>query len=290
MINNHTRSVAAIMTCFNRKEKTLRCLETLYCDLNQDQVEFTVYLVDDGCTDGTAEAVKEKYPNVNILQGTGDLFWNMGMRMAFQQAVNVGYDFYLWVNDDVMFVNRIIEKLLITIDQTEIPNNTILVGYTTDESGKKITYGGYCRKKSIIPLEMEMVIPREDRLEQCESFNGNCVLIPNQVVEKIGINSDKYRHGFGDADYGFRAIEAKIAVVLTNFPVGICDKNPNAAIWNDIRYKAPIIQKYKVMTNIRCRPNSEWLYYTRRFGGKLWFLRFVMPYIKLIVSAVVSRL
>ena len=49
---------AALLTCHNRKEKTLACLKSLY----RNMPEVDVYLTDDGCADGTAEAVKSIFP------------------------------------------------------------------------------------------------------------------------------------------------------------------------------------------------------------------------------------
>lgn len=94
------KRIAIIMTCFNRKEKTLKCLGSLLADSEHN---LQVYMVDDGSTDGTGDAVKVSFPQVNVIRGDGNLFWNRGMHMAFSKAVEVGYDFYLWVNDDVEF-------------------------------------------------------------------------------------------------------------------------------------------------------------------------------------------
>ena len=61
------------MTVYNRKAKTLRCLETLCGTLapHDGQFQVAVYLTDDGCTDGTADAIRGKeFPvPVHILQG-----------------------------------------------------------------------------------------------------------------------------------------------------------------------------------------------------------------------------
>ena len=83
--------IAAIITCHNRKEKTLVCLKSLF----QIIQNIDVFLTDDGSTDGTSEAVKKIYPQVNIIQGDGNLFWSRGMYIAWKEAVKGGYDYYL---------------------------------------------------------------------------------------------------------------------------------------------------------------------------------------------------
>ena len=55
---------AVIMACFNRRATTLRSLASLYGQ--QPVREIRVYLVDDASTDGTAEAVLDRYPSVRL--------------------------------------------------------------------------------------------------------------------------------------------------------------------------------------------------------------------------------
>ena len=92
--------VAVLLTCHNRVEKTLKCLSKLFGQQVDESVKVTVYLVDDGSTDGTGIAVKDRYPDINVIYGDGSLFWNGGMHQAFAEALKVGFDYYLWLNDD----------------------------------------------------------------------------------------------------------------------------------------------------------------------------------------------
>ena len=54
------------MTCFNRKDMTLRCLKQLYAQ--QTDAAMDVFLCDDGSSDGTFEAVRENFPDVYIFK------------------------------------------------------------------------------------------------------------------------------------------------------------------------------------------------------------------------------
>lgn len=287
-VANRMERTAVLMTCYNRKEKTRKCLQTLKV---QEIPGITVFLVDDGCTDGTAEMVQREFPEVRILKGTGNLFWNQGMRFAFQEAVKENFDYYIWVNDDVEFYDNVLVKMgeayrKATSDKNK--DNVIVIGYTFDENEQKVTYGGYRLVKSFVPIKLEMVQPSQ-HLEDCDTCNGNCVLIPSSVVNLIGVNCEIYHHSQGDIDYGLTAKRAGCDLVLTDFPVGICEKNEGARIWNDIHYRAPIKEKIKVMNGIRHRPKNEWKYFTKKFGGRRWFLRFYLPYIKIYISAFISR-
>ena len=78
--------IAVLITSYNRREKTLTCLKNL---MEQDEIpglQLSIYLVDDNSSDGTTEAVRSHYPSVNIIKGTGQLFWAGGMRTAWREA------------------------------------------------------------------------------------------------------------------------------------------------------------------------------------------------------------
>lgn len=70
------KSIAVLLTVFNRKEKTLQCLGNLYRQLPIQGYNVDIYLTNDGCTDGTPEAIAQKFPEVNIIHSKGNLFWN----------------------------------------------------------------------------------------------------------------------------------------------------------------------------------------------------------------------
>ena len=46
------KTIATLITCHNRKDKTLACLDALFSNHLPDRVLLDVFLVDDGSTDG----------------------------------------------------------------------------------------------------------------------------------------------------------------------------------------------------------------------------------------------
>ena len=74
------RKIAVLLTVFNRKNKTLLCLDSLmntYMKANVP-IEIKVFITDDGCTDGTSEAILRRNYDlpIKILMGDGSLYWN----------------------------------------------------------------------------------------------------------------------------------------------------------------------------------------------------------------------
>ena len=118
-------NIAVLLTCFNRKEKTCMCLQSMYADLDiynkantGPKISIEIFLVDDGCTDGTAEAVRAQCAerSVHIIQGNGSLFWAGGMRLAWNEAYkrHTEWDFYLLLNDDTKLLPGAFQELIST--------------------------------------------------------------------------------------------------------------------------------------------------------------------------------
>lgn len=137
-----TKTIAVLLTVHNRREKTLNCLQNLFSQKMPEGYEIKVYLTDDGCTDGTLEAVSKVFPQVHIIKGDGNLFWNRGMWTAWNAAVRDNrYNFYLWLNDDTYTYPEMLESL-INVSESK-GNRAIIVGSTVDTQKRNThTYGG----------------------------------------------------------------------------------------------------------------------------------------------------
>ena len=108
------KRVAVLMSVHNRRETTLRCLQLLsqqQYDISRFSVD--VFMTNDGCTDGTEVAVQEKFPDVHIIQGDGNLYWNRGMIAAWSEAAKEDIDYYLWLNDDTLLYSNAVYELLV---------------------------------------------------------------------------------------------------------------------------------------------------------------------------------
>ena len=75
------KKVALVTPVHNRKELTLLCLKSL-SRINSKGLEVRTYIVDDGSTDGTADAIREEYPDVDVVPGNGDLWFTEGTNVG----------------------------------------------------------------------------------------------------------------------------------------------------------------------------------------------------------------
>ncbi len=219
------KTIATLLTVHNRKEKTLQCLRCLYKQLPVEGYKLDVYLTDDGCTDGTPKAIREEFPQVTIINGDGLLFWNRGMYAAWTKAVETAdYDYYLWLNDDTFLFDDALFRLFSSSRNHD--DKAIIVGSSCSIINNSIiTYGGILtRNGRIIDVKEE---------HECDTFEGNIVLIPKYVYRKIGMNDYIFHHAVGDNDYGYRASEAGIKIYTGKGAFGTCEKHDKPAKWTD---------------------------------------------------------
>jgi GT2 family glycosyltransferase len=284
-------NIAILMTCFNRKETTLASIKALYEQTLPKNSNFKVFLVDDGSTDGTSFEVKKMFPHTVLLQGNGDLYWCGGTRLAFKEALKENFDFYLWLNDDTILKENAIKSLLNTYNNLIKENygsELIVIGSTEDVNSGTITYGGVRRYSNLRPLKFKIIEPNKDKPLECDTMNGNLVLIHQSVVKKIGIISDGFVHGMGDFDYGLKARKAGVGIFIAPKTLGYCSRNSIEGTPDDesLSFK----KRYKQFVSTKYMPLKQWKIYTKSHAGKLWVLYLFSPYVLFLFRILLKKL
>ena len=251
---NH-KHIAILLTVHNRKAITLNCLKLLSEQKIEKDFQIDVFLVDDGSTDGTAEAIKLQFPKVHIIKGDGNLFWNRGMILAWNEAAKIKPDFYLWLNDDTFLFENSLEVLLVASFEKE--NQAIIAATTISEITKLITYGGRS--------EQGRLIEPNGSLQECHHFNGNIVLIPKSVFEKVGFLDPVFHHAMGDFDYGMRAKIKGVKIFLASEIIGYCETHGVFAKWCQV--ETPFRERIKMLYNSSCdsNPYQQFVFEKRHF-------------------------
>jgi GT2 family glycosyltransferase len=271
--------VAVLMTCHNRKDATIQTLRSLK---NQKGLRASVeiFLVDDGSRDGTGEAVVQAFPDVHLLQGSGNLYWCGGMRMAFKRAMEGNHDFYLWLNDDTVLYPGALQQLVSTYCAASAVDGgaLIVVGSTQDPETGAFTYGGWIKRQGRWGTPTwEKQPPASGTTKFGSTFNGNCVLIPRDVAARVGNLDPAFTHIMGDLDYGLRAASSGCTIVLAPGYAGVCKANTGKGDWTD--RELSVRQRWTALLGPKGLPVGEWLVFCRRHKGRLWPLVWLSPYI-----------
>ena len=273
------RRIAILITCHNRRRKTIRCLDAVSSSNLECNSQVDVFLVDDGSEDGTATVVRRKYPAVHIIQGSGSLYWNGGMRLAWEEASKRDFDYYLWLNDDTYLFADSLSKMIKTFAKIPSGESTraIIVGSTIDPKSGLPTYGGQVKVSRWNGFNFRLASPENQPLP-CDTLNGNCVLIPREVFKIVGNLDAKFIHTMGDIDYGLRARKNGCSIWITSGFIGECIQNSLAGTYCDGTLSP--ITRVKRMLQPKGLPVRQWKLMTKRHLGPFWFLFWLYPYVR----------
>lgn len=262
--------IAVIITCHNRKEKTLHCLTNLFeakKAYGHNEVRLAVFLTDDGCTDGTAEAVDQLFDRheIHIIKGDGSLYWAGGMRAAWREALKEKkrWDYYLLVNDDTYAFDNLFTEMIeahrYCLRTYKRPG---LYSGVTCAQGQPdvITYGGdredrLCRLHRVMPNGQPQLV---------DEANANLLLVPAMIVDEIGIFYEGYVHGSADYDYSRLARRNNIPVLITAHTCGECEYDHDSMRQEAKKLFSMNLSERRRYLNSPLHSDPEYLLYIRR--------------------------
>jgi len=177
------------------------CLDSLR---NQSFKDFTITVVDNGSTDGSADFIRRNYPEVRIIELPGN--------SGFSAAVNIGIkqsksEFIALLNNDTEVDPHWLENLVAVIDQNpeiglcaskmlNFHNRTIL-----DAAGNALTKGGH-------PYQLgsrEADIGQYDEQRLVFGACAGASIYRRALFEDIGLFDEDFFAYFEDMDISFRA-------------------------------------------------------------------------------------
>jgi GT2 family glycosyltransferase len=273
-------AVTAILTSYGRRETTLRCLDSLFAQVDVE-ADISAVLVDDASPDGTTEAVLARFERVRVIAGNGNLFWASGMAVAEAEARRHRPDYLLWLNDDVALEPTALASL---IDVSRSAGRLhVVAGPVLDPDRGTTSYGGV-RRRDWHPLRYEVVRPTGCAIE-VDTVHGNVLLVPITTAELLGSIDGNYEHAYADFDYGLRLRRQGGVALLAPNHVGTCAGNPMAHRHRD----APWRERWTFLLSRKGMPVRSHVRYLRRHGGPIWPVVAAIPYARILAKGLTSR-
>jgi GT2 family glycosyltransferase len=187
----------------NRRELTLGCLRHLAA-LGALR-SFQVLVIDDGSTDGTAEAIRREFPDVRTLAGDGQLWWTGAIARGMEEADRAGASAVVWLNDDCLPDAGALEQLL---DRTAQDPAVITGASCRTETGAPVdsAFIGRARYSAPPTGETELAV---------DGLSGFCVAVPRRVWRAIEFpDAARFPHYYGDNAYTLRARQCGFSVLM----------------------------------------------------------------------------
>jgi GT2 family glycosyltransferase len=193
--------IEVVTPVHNRKELTLRCLQSLF-EADLAGIDLHVMVVDDGSTDGTAEALANEFPDVKVIEGDGTLWYTAGTNVGLKAALETSPDYILAINNDCEFDPAFLQMMLSSAAAN--PRSVIGAVLVSWDDRRRVFqvspkwnvwWGGmrHWVKQTVDTLpsaawEVELIV-------------GNCVLFPAEAIRQVGLMDEKRLPQYGDAEY-----------------------------------------------------------------------------------------
>jgi GT2 family glycosyltransferase len=221
--------VVAVVPTRNRQALTLRFLEQM---AGQTYAPLKVVVVDANSSDGTPEAVAQRFPAVAVLAARDRDFWARATNRGVRHALALGADYILTINDDAVVDPDHVERLVALAQghQCSILGNQINYLADRDRLWSLGTYTAWgsqdflrlayndCRQSQLPATVAQAEVLATDALP------GNGVLIHHQVYRRIGLyNAPWLPHYHADSELIMRAGRRGFAAYVT----------PQVILYND---------------------------------------------------------
>jgi GT2 family glycosyltransferase len=219
------RAWHAIVLSWNGREDTLRCLESLSCVEHHD---LQIVCVDNGSSDGSQQAVHERFPDVTLIEAGANLGYSGGNNLGIRHALEHGARWVALVNNDATVAADFVVGFQAAA--RERPRAGILAGkvYFADRPTKIWFAGqrvsellGYAGRPRGYGREDG---PRYERLGATDRAVGALMAISREAIEAAGLLDDELFAYVEDVDWALRVRDAGFEVVFA----------PRARAWHSV--------------------------------------------------------
>ncbi len=205
--------VTAVVPVHNGREETLLFLGSL---AGVSYANLSLIIVDDGSSDGSADAVADRFPGVKVLHGDGNLWWSGATNLGVREALDDGADFILTINHDNEVDPGFIEPLVeMAVNNPRSLVNSVIADYrerafVTSFGGKLEWFLGEVRDRT---SKRDRYDP--GRLDEGDFLTGNSTLVPAGAFREIGLyDQESCPQYLGDAEFSLRARRAGYRLLI----------------------------------------------------------------------------
>jgi len=183
--------VISVILNSNRRDDTLECLESLFLSTYPNH---KAIVLDNNSTDDSVEAVREAYPQVQIIGLEKNLGYAGNNNVGIEVALKQGADWVFVLNEDIVLDQKCLEYL---VEVGEEYNQIGIVGpmvYHHDEPNIIQSAGGMLGKywESIHIGKNEIDQGQFHTPRQVEWISGCAILVRSTAIKQAGMLDENY--------------------------------------------------------------------------------------------------
>ncbi|MCX5883424.1 MAG: glycosyltransferase family 2 protein [Deltaproteobacteria bacterium] len=200
--------ISVIIVNWNTRDLLLNCIRSVYETLRD--ISFEIWVVDNGSTDGSQEAVKTTFPQIQLIENTE----NKGFAAANNQALKqMNGRYALLLNSDAALTDGAAQKLLSFMEST--PTAGMACGQLLNPDGsRQNSIASFPTLLTLISNEtlLRIVFPEKFPSKRrnypdpipVESGIGACLIIRKAAMDAVGIFDEAFFFFFEETDWAYR--------------------------------------------------------------------------------------
>jgi GT2 family glycosyltransferase len=231
--------VMIIVLNWNGKQDTLACLESLQ-QLSYPNAQ--VLVVDNGSSDGSADAIRARFPHQSLIELKENLGFAGGNNVGLRYALERGADYALLLNNDTLVAPDFVDCLVQAVEADPSIGAAGPTIYYHEQAERIWSAGGVVDWRSGQTRMLELNAPDSGQLgvaPRAVDFVTGCALLARRAaLEQAGLLDERFFVYYEEAEWCMRAQRAGFRVVHV----------PGSKIWHkiplDARDSSPAVHYY----------------------------------------------
>lgn len=264
--------VAVIVLNWNGLVDTLECLESLAC---LDYPDYEVVVVDNRSMDGSAEAIREQFPEVTLIENEENMGFTGGNNVGLRYAMAHGADYALLLNNDTV-VDPAFLRVMVDVAEDEpaigIAGPTICYHERPDviwSAGGAIDWQRGSTRMVGLNERDEGQFGTEPRT--VDFVTGCAMLVRRAVLEQAGLLDERFFAYYEETEWCVRAARAGFRIVYV----------PLAHIWHKI---SPVAQADSPLVHYYMTRNRLLFLKSTGAGLRAWLHTLIAEYLRTLIS------
>jgi GT2 family glycosyltransferase len=203
--------VSIVMVCWNNKAYLGPCLDSLYeAGL---QYSFDVVVTDNGSTDGTQEMLREKFPEVQLIENGQ----NVGLSRASNQGIKATQGRYVLLLNDDTLVNAPSLDAMVEFLETHPEAGAVGGRLLNGDGSFQAGYANFStlREEFLIATHLGELLwegypSHEDdsQIKQVGWLSSACLLLRREALDEVGLLDEEFFIYGDEADLQYRLQQA----------------------------------------------------------------------------------
>jgi len=241
MISDNPK-VGVVICNWNKKDYVLNCIKSV---LEQNYDNYDLYVVDNASSDGSVEAIRENFPQINLIVNRENLGGSGGFNTGLKRIMKEGkYKYSYLLDNDVILDSNALKELIAVVEKDSQIGMVGSAIYQMDYPDKLQTLGAFidwqkAETKPHLVGVTEDLVPKGNF--EVDYVIACSLLVRNECLNRVGLMDQEYFLYFDEIDWCTRIKKAGCTILAV----------PSSKVWHKMgsRFKNSNLPSYYYWRN-----------------------------------------